>query len=459
LSYQAATGRNWVFTVTRQTNVLFIILLSFLLAYVLRFGYTALSPNYLIALLLTLTLSSIILPATGAFRHEFRWDILRKTRRLIAGWALVVISLITVAAFLKVTSYFSRIWFGYWVMIAMAGLIAGQLIEHGWQIQRRKHSKASRRVVLAGGGDNGRRVERRMLDDPDGDLRLVARFGNDWVGDNVFPIDALARFLESEQISEVWIAAPWEDRELLEAALNALNESTVDVNIIPDLHQYRLLNQGIVEWNGMPVINLSGTPMTGAERRIKGVFDRLVSLLLILLLSPLLLLIALSVKLSGPGPVLFRQKRHGIGGEAIEIFKFRSMKHAAELVGEVDQATRQDERVTAIGRLLRRSSLDELPQLFNVALGEMSLVGPRPHPLELNRLFKSRIPRYMLRHKVKPGITGWAQVNGFRGITDTEEKMALRIEHDLWYIQNWSLWLDIKILLQTPLAMIHRNAF
>ena len=111
------------------------------------------------------------------------------------------------------------------------------------------------------------------------------------------------------------------------------------------------------------------------------------------------------------------------------------------------------------GRFLRHSSLDELPQLFNVVLGEMSLVGPRPHPLELNKLFKSRIPKYMLRHKVKPGITGWAQVNGFRGITDTEEKMALRIEHDLWYIQNWSLWLDIKILLQTPLAMIHRNAF
>ena len=157
--------------------------------------------------------------------------------------------------------------------------------------------------------------------------------------------------------------------------------------------------------------------------------------------------------------MLFRQERHGIGGDAIEIFKFRSMKNDAEHVGEVDQATREDQRVTTIGRFLRRSSLDELPQLFNVVLGEMSLVGPRPHPIELNKLFKSRIPKYMLRHKVKPGITGWAQVNGFRGITDTEEKMALRIEHDLWYIQNWSLWLDIKILLQTPLAMIHRNAF
>ena len=444
---------------TKQTNALLVILLSFLLAYVLRFGYIALPSNYLIALLLALTISSVILPTTGAFRYEFRWAILRKTRRLIAGWALVVISLITVAAVFKITSAYSRIWFAYWVTFTVVGLFVSQLIEHGWQTHRKNHSRSSRRMVLAGGGENGRRVERRILDDPDGSMKLVARFGNDWTGENVYPIRQLAGFIESEQISEVWVAAPWEDRELLDASLNALNESIVDVNVIPDLHQYRLLNQGIIEWSGMPVINLSGTPMTGAERRIKAVFDRVVSSFLTLLLSPLLLLIALLVRLSGPGPVLFRQKRHGIGGEAIEIFKFRSMRHDAELIGEVDQATREDHRITSIGRFLRRSSLDELPQLFNVVLGEMSLVGPRPHPIELNRLFKSRIPKYMLRHKVKPGITGWAQVNGFRGITDTDEKMALRIEYDLWYIQNWSLWLDIKILLQTPLAMIHRNAF
>ncbi len=157
-------------------------------------------------------------------------------------------------------------------------------------------------------------------------------------------------------------------------------------------------------------------------------------------------LLALLVKLSGPGPVLFHQKRHGVGGEAIDILKFRTMKIHSEPEGEVIQASRDDDRITKIGHFLRRTSLDELPQLINVLRGEMSLVGPRPHAVEHNESFKSRIPKYMLRHKVKPGITGWAQVNGFRGITDTEEKMALRIEHDLWYIQNWSLWLDIKIL-------------
>lgn len=436
-----------------------VILLACLVAFYIRFESFHMSAVYIIALLIGLLVAAVIMPATGAFRHEFRWAFLRKTRRLVAGWALVVTSLVTMAAIFKVTSDYSRIWFGYWVLFGGVGLFISQLAEHGWQIHKKKHSKSVRRLVLAGGGDNGKRVERQILNDPDGGMQLVARFGNDWTGENSFPIEQIADFVESAHISEVWIAAPWEDKELLESALSALNESIVDVNVIPDLHQYRLLNQSIVEWGGMPVINLSGTPMTGSEQRIKGVFDRIVSLLLVVLLSPLFLLIALLVRLSGPGPVLFRQKRHGIGGESIDIFKFRTMKDHQKTEGQVDQVTRVDHRITPVGHLLRRSSLDELPQLFNVVLGEMSLVGPRPHPIELNQSFKSRIPKYMLRHKVKPGITGWAQVNGFRGITDTEEKMVLRIEHDLWYIQNWSLWLDIRILLQTPLAMIHRNAF
>ena len=436
-----------------------VILLAFLLAYYLRFDSLQMNKGYVIALLCCLLTSAVIMPATGAFRHEFRWAFLRKTRRLIAGWALVVTTLVTMAALFKVTSDYSRIWFAYWVLFSGVGLFVSQLLEHGWQIRRKKNSKTVRRLLLVGGGNNGRRVEKRILSDPDGELQLVARFGSDWSGENVYPVEQLASFVEKENIAEVWVAAPWEDKELLESALNALSESVVDVNVVPDLHQYRLLNQGIVEWDGLPVISLSGTPMTGAEQRLKYIFDRLSSIVLILLLSPLMLLLAGSVRLSGEGPVLFRQRRHGVGGEPIEILKYRTMTVHEEPQGQYSQATSDDARVTAVGRFLRKTSLDELPQLFNVLKGEMSLVGPRPHPIELNDLFISRIPKYMLRHKVKPGITGWAQVNGFRGITDTEEKMVLRIEHDLWYIQNWSLWLDLKILLQTPLAMIHRNAF
>ena len=436
-----------------------VILLAFLLAFYARFQSLQIGADYIIALLLGLLIAAVILPATGAFRHEFRWSVVRKTRRLLAGWALVVTTLVTLAALFKVTSDYSRIWFGYWVLFGGAGLFIGQLLEHRWMIHRRKSPKTVRRVALVGGGKNGRRVEQRILADQDGELQLVARFGHDWSGEDAYPVDKLAEYVVAEQISEVWIAVPWEDRDLLESALNSLNESVVDVNVIPDLDQYRLLNQSMVEWDGLPVINLSGTPMTGTELRLKAAFDRLGSLLLLIVLSPVFLVLAVLVKLSGTGPVLFRQKRHGIGGEAIEILKFRTMKQHREPQGEVVQATEDDHRVTFIGRILRRSSLDELPQLINVLRGEMSLVGPRPHAIEHNEAFKSRIPKYMLRHKVRPGMTGWAQVNGFRGITDTEEKMVLRIEHDLWYIQNWSLWLDLKILLQTPLAMIHRNAF
>lgn len=443
----------------KNLQIQLVILLAFLPAYFMRFGSLQLSAGYIIALLSGLLTAAVIMPATGAFRHEFRWDFLRKIRRLLVGWLLVAIILVSLAAMLKVTSDYSRIWFGYWVLYGGAGLIISQLFEHGWQLHRKRNSKIVRRLVLVGGGSNGRGVEQRILSDPDGELQLVARFGTDWTGEHVYPVEQLADFVESEQISEVWVAAPWEDTGLLESALTALNELVVDVNVIPDLQQYRLLNQSIVDWDGLPIINLSGTPMTGTELRLKAVFDRVLSFLLLLLLSPLFLILAVLVRVSSPGAVLFRQQRHGIGGEPIEILKFRSMAQHAEPEGQFKQATSADTRVTSVGKLLRKTSLDELPQLINVLKGEMSLVGPRPHPLELNDLFMSRIPKYMLRHKVKPGLTGWAQVNGYRGITDTEEKMELRIEHDLWYIQNWSLWLDLKILLQTPLAMIHRNAF
>lgn len=444
---------------TKQTNTLLVVLLSFLLAFSLRFGYTALPQNYLVALLLALILSSVILPATGAFRREFRWAFMRKTRRLIAGWALVVMILVTIAAVVKTTAHFSRIWFAYWVLFGALGLVASQIVDMGWRIHRRQRSKNARRLVLIGGGDNGQRVKQHILAAPDGDVCLLACFGEPGLDAEVHPLGELTEFVEKEKVDEVWIAVSWEGKDLLERSLDALNESVVDVNIIPDLHQYRLLNQGVVEWDGLPVINLSGTPMTGAERRLKALMDRLGAGLLLLIFSPVLLLIAAAVRASSPGPALFRQTRHGMGGEVIRIFKFRSMRVHAGPEEAFKQARPDDSRVTPIGRFLRKTSLDELPQLFNVLRGEMSLVGPRPHPLELNGVFMSRIPKFMLRHKVKPGMTGWAQVNGHRGLTDTEEKMALRIEHDLWYIQHWSLWLDIRILLQTPLAMIHRNAF
>ena len=229
-----------------QTQLM--ILLAFMLAFYIRFDSLQLNASYVIVLLFGMLTAAVVMPATGAFRHEFRWAYLRKSRRLIAGWALVVTTLVATAALFKVTSDYSRIWFAYWVLFGGAGLFISQLIEHGWQIHRRKHSKAARRLVLVGGGSNGKRVAKRISSDPDGELQLVAHFGHGRTGENVYPIDQLAEFVTKEHINEVWVAVPWDDRDLLESALEVLNESVVDVHIIPDLYEYRLWNQGIVQW-------------------------------------------------------------------------------------------------------------------------------------------------------------------------------------------------------------------
>jgi Undecaprenyl-phosphate glucose phosphotransferase len=444
--------------VIKQANTLLIVLVSFLVAYWIRWGYLPLPPGYLVALLLTLLISAIIFPGTGAFRREFEWAFMRKLRRLVAGWAIVILVLVSIAAMLKVTDYYSRIWFGSWVLICAAGLVAMLMVTHAAAVRSRKSGRNRRDIVLVGSGETARRLEQQIRKDPFSGLNLVACFGQPWSQHDTLPVERLAAFVEEHGIQGVWIAASWADKDLLDRSLDALKASVVDVNVVPDLHQYRLLNQNISEWGGLPVISLSATPMTDAERRLKAAMDWLGALLLTLLLSPLLLLIALAILLTDGRPVIYRQRRLGVGGESIRILKFRTMKVQPADAG-FRQATPGDDRVTAVGRFLRKTSLDELPQIFNVLKGEMSLVGPRPHPLELNDEFKARIPKYMLRHKVKPGITGWAQVNGFRGQTDTPEKMALRIQHDLWYIQNWSLWLDLKILLMTPLVLVHRNAY
>jgi Undecaprenyl-phosphate glucose phosphotransferase len=442
----------------KQANTLLVVLVSFLLAYWIRFDYVPLPPGYLIALLLTIAFAAVIFPGTGAFRREFEWAFMRKLRRLIAGWAIVVLVLVSVAAMLKVTDYYSRIWFGTWVLLCAAGLVLLLMITHGSAVRARRCGADRRNIVLVGAGETARRVEAQIRDDPYAGLNLVACFGKPWSESETLPLERLSSFIDEHGIQGVWIAVPWDEKAILDDALEALKASVVDVNVVPDLHQYRLLNQNISEWGGLPVISLSATPMTDGERRLKALMDWLGALVLTLLLSPLLLLITLAIWLGDRGPPIYRQRRLGVGGDAIEVLKFRTMRvQSADTTFR--QATPGDDRVTAVGRLLRKTSLDELPQIFNVLKGQMSLVGPRPHPLELNDEFKSRVPKYMLRHKVKPGITGWAQVNGFRGQTDTPEKMALRIQHDLWYIQNWSLWLDLKILLMTPFVLTHKNAY
>ena len=234
----------------------------------------------------------------------------------------------------------------------------------------------------------------------------------------------------------------------------------IEIRFIPDIFGFKLLNHDVFEIAGIPIISLTQTPMAGTNRLLKAIEDRVLASLILVVISPLLLFIIVGIKLSSKGPIFFRQKRHGWDGKEIVVCKFRTMVVHKETDNIVTQATKNDPRLTKFGAFLRRTSLDELPQFINVLQGRMSIVRPRPHPLQHNEIYRNKIDSYMLRHHVKPGITGWAQINGWRGETDTLEKMQKRIEYDLFYINNWSLLFDLKIIFLTLFkGMFGKNVY
>lgn len=269
----------------------------------------------------------------------------------------------------------------------------------------------------------------------------------------------LREIIARHRVHRVYIALALQEVPHIEALYVDLLDLNVDVVWIPDFGSMLLLNQSVAQIEELPAIYLNESPLSSHPAAVfsKELLDRGLALLAIVALGPLLIACAIAVKLSSPGPVLFRQPRHGCNGEVIEVWKFRSMRMHDDRA--VKQATRDDPRVTPFGRFIRRTSIDELPQLFNVLRGEMSLVGPRPHAVTHNDYYSDKIRAYMARHRIKPGITGLAQVTGHRGETETLEKMQRRVEQDLAYINHWSLWLDIKILLKTPFTLFSRNIY
>lgn len=272
-------------------------------------------------------------------------------------------------------------------------------------------------------------------------------------------IENIVERIRDSNASEVWISLPMEMGRILKAILYQLRNETAEVRFFPEFSDERLLNHRASEVVGRYAIDLSVTPISGYARLLKRVEDIVLGILISIAILPVCLVISLAIKLTSAGPILFTQYRTGANGYHFKVYKFRSMKvHAEE--GVITQAAKDDDRITKAGSFLRRTSLDELPQLINVLQGNMSLVGPRPHALSHNDYYKNLVESYMRRHMVKPGITGWAQVSGYRGETDTLEKMQKRVEHDLWYIDNWSVSLDIKIIFSTMYkGFIHKNAY
>lgn len=250
------------------------------------------------------------------------------------------------------------------------------------------------------------------------------------------------------KVERVYLAFNMEDVKKLDWVIRSLADTTCSVMLIPDIFTYNILHSRFEEIDGIPMVSIFETPLSGLNRLIKRIEDLLLSIVILVLISPIMICIAILVKLTSRGPIFFKQTRYGIDGKSIKVYKFRTMK-VMEDGGKVTQATKNDPRVTKFGRFLRKSSLDELPQFLNVLHGSMSIVGPRPHAVSHNEEYRSKINGYMLRHKVKPGITGWAQINGWRGETDTLEKMEKRIDFDLFYIRKWSLYFDVKIIFLT----------
>jgi putative colanic acid biosynthesis UDP-glucose lipid carrier transferase len=373
--------------------------------------------------------------------------------RVSLGWLITWTALIVLMALTKSAEMFSRIWVVAWLFLTLVSLWVARLVAFFAMASMRRSGYQHKSVMLYG--------DSTMLD------TVKARIGkSNWSGfdivDTVVQGDGkdIAALDAQLRPDEIWIALSMGDQANLEAVLQSLQLSVANIRLLPDLRMYQILNHGMSVRVGIPMVDLSASPMFGSRKVAKAALDYTVAAVALLLLSPVMLGIALAVKLTSKGPVLFHQKRHGWNGDEIWVYKFRSMAVHAEDAGTVTQAKRADPRVTRVGRFIRKTSLDELPQFINVLQGRMSVVGPRPHALAHNNEYVQQIPRYALRHKVKPGITGWAQICGYRGETDTIDKMEGRVKHDLYYMEHWSIWMDLKIIALTPLAAIeNKNVF
>ena len=336
-------------------------------------------------------------------------------------------------------------------LTAMTGLRLG--VRMGLRYYR-AFGHDQRRIAFVGDTDVSRRLAAMFESKPWMGMEVMGFYGpasdqaaaDDGLAGNLNDLLATAR---RGGLSAIYISLPMAEESRVKQIIDLFSDTTVSIHYCPPLFGFDPVNARWGDINGHPVISIVESPFSGPDRRhLKRAEDLVLSTIILALIAPFLLLVALAIKLTSPGPVLFRQIRYGLDGREFRMLKFRTM-HQSESSKEFVQATRNDPRVTAVGAFLRRTSIDELPQFFNVLAGNMSIVGPRPHPVVLNEAHRKLIPRYMLRHIVKPGITGWAQINGYRGETETVDLMRKRVEFDLHYIKRWSIGLDLRILLRT----------
>ncbi|AOK21077.1 undecaprenyl-phosphate glucose phosphotransferase [Burkholderia cepacia] len=418
-----------------------------------------------IALLCALTL--MLLPRGARAAGEGGWAALS---RIVV--AIACAGLLTVAGATWIMSRgatMSTRWIARTVLAGDAALLLGRAAMLAVARRRGDARGRPRRVALVGATAYGRAALDRMRLAPQPSYVAVcvfdeadaARKERDIGGVPV--IDdwgELRGRIRAGLIDEVWLTLPMSHEWRIQRIVRELRDEFVELRLLPDVRQMAMVDRSATDVLGMPAINLATTPRSAPELWAKFAFDRAFALAVLVPLLPVLAALAVAVKLSSPGPVLFRQRRKGVDGREFDILKFRTMRVHRAQPGVVRQASRNDARITRVGAFLRRTSLDELPQFFNVLFGQMSVVGPRPHAIEHDDLYRQLIDCYMYRYRVRPGITGWAQVNGYRGETRKVEAMEARVKFDLFYMQNWSFWFDMKIILLTVVrGFIGRNAF
>jgi putative colanic acid biosynthesis UDP-glucose lipid carrier transferase len=402
------------------------------------------------AMLSALVLIIVVFPMMGVYGS---WRGIRTStllKRVFMAWSMVVLLIIACFLVFETVDALDSAWWLSWWASGLAMMLSSRILVY-WLLGFMRASGVNHKHVLLVGSEQAcQRVREQVQNHAYAGYEVT----------NTLSLSALMSALDSVSADELWLLLPFSQAQEIEAVLAKLDQCTVNVRWLPDDSSLLSVWQSPRELVGMTALDLRVSPMSEPVNvLLKAIEDKVLAALILLLISPIMVVLALGVKWSSPGPVFYRQKRHGWNGEAFEMLKFRSMVVHSEQDGQVTQATVGDARITPFGAFLRRTSLDELPQFFNVLKGDMSIVGPRPHAIAHNDYYSEQIDGYMLRHKMKPGITGWAQVNGWRGETDTLDKMQKRVEYDLWYIQHWSLWLDIKIIIMTLFkGFVHSNA-
>ena len=438
----------------RVTDILVILFILFLGAPYTNFYNVE---GYLVAGLSAVVIFGLVGRFTDIYTSWSGRPLSDEALRVTLAWLLTFMSLVFIAFVTKTSEQFSRVVLVAWLIVTPVFLITARFILRQIFSRLRKMGVNNRTVAIVGMTQNGLHFAKDLESKPEFGYKVAGfyddredRIHKDVLNhyQNLGDFDDMIKSARNGEWDQIYIALPVEARKRMLRLLDQLSDSATPVRLLPDFFTTNLLKSKFIEIADNPVLCIYDSPFSADHAFIKRIEDLLVGGIILTLISPILVAIAIAVKATSKGPILFKQTRYGQKGEKIRVWKFRSMT-VCEDGDSVTQATRGDNRYTKIGEFLRKTSLDELPQFFNVLQGTMSIVGPRPHAVAHNEQYRQIIPGYMLRHLVKPGITGWAQINGWRGETNTIHKMRKRIEFDLEYMREWSLWLDMKIIFLT----------